>query len=182
MGGFRSSLRWFAFLFVTACLATGPRPAQATNYTVTTTTDNIAVDGLISLREAITASNTDAVSGDAPAGSGDDDIDFDPALTSGGATTITLALGPIVITDNVTIAGPGCDLLGISAGFAHRVWLARDGCTQLMGSHGPAGAWELPAFDFVGGMGDSFARRPPALRPRGEGPRIIRQPDLLAGE
>ncbi len=40
-------------------------PAAATNYTVTTADDNIAVDGAISLREAVTAASTNATVGDA---------------------------------------------------------------------------------------------------------------------
>ncbi len=54
-----------------------------------------------------------------------------------------------------------------NAGFSHRVWLAQDGCALLGGSGGRPDAWELPAFDFRGSLGDAFARRPPQLRPRG---------------
>jgi len=54
-----------------------------------------------------------------------------------------------------------------NAGFSHRVWLVHEGCTQLFGSTGRSATWTLPAFDFRGSVGESFARRPPALRPRG---------------
>jgi uncharacterized protein (DUF58 family) len=60
-----------------------------------------------------------------------------------------------------------CAAAAANAGFAHRVWLGRDGCAQLVGSTGQAAAWELPEFDFRGSLADAFARRPPALRPRG---------------
>jgi len=52
--------------------------ALLTTFVVTSTADTIADDGVVTLREAITAANTDAASGDAPAGSsGLDTIDFD---------------------------------------------------------------------------------------------------------
>src|SRR5438445_167444 len=44
--------------------------------TVTGTGDTVAVDGLVTLREAILAANTDQPVGDAPAGSGTDTIRF----------------------------------------------------------------------------------------------------------
>ena len=57
-------------------------------------------DGVVTLREAITAANTNAVSGDAPAGSGADTILFDAALSG---QTITLGGTELEITDTLTI-------------------------------------------------------------------------------
>src|SRR6266576_4114605 len=51
--------------------------ASAKTITVTGTGDTIAVDGVVTLREAITAANTNATAGDAPAGDpGLDTINF----------------------------------------------------------------------------------------------------------
>ncbi len=56
---------------------------------VTGTGDEIANDGIVTLREAITAANTDAASGDAIAGdAGLDTIDFN--IPGPGVHTITL--------------------------------------------------------------------------------------------
>src|SRR5262245_32805007 len=65
--------------------------------------DGSIVDGDISLRDAIAA---------APSG---ETIDFAPALTSGGAATINLTLGSLRITNNLTINGPGANMLTIDA-------------------------------------------------------------------
>ena len=75
--------------------------------TVTTLADTVDFnDGVTSLREAIFATNT------VP---GADTIDFAPALTAGGPATILLTQGELVITDSLTINGPGADLLTIDA-------------------------------------------------------------------
>ena len=58
---------------------------------VTGTGDDIANDGIVTLREAITAANTNAASGDAAAGDpGLDTIDFD--IPGDGVQTITAAI------------------------------------------------------------------------------------------
>ena len=59
-------------------------------------------DGLITLREAILAANTDAVVGDAPAGSGTDAILFDGSL-SGQTITLDDMEGELTITDDLTV-------------------------------------------------------------------------------
>ena len=59
-------------------------------------------DGAITLREAIVAANTDAVAGDAPAGSGADTILFDGSL-NGQKIDLSLTLGELDISDDVTI-------------------------------------------------------------------------------
>jgi hypothetical protein len=57
-----------------------PGPALAAVITVTSTGDTIAVDGFVTLREALTAANTNAGSGDAPTGTpGLDEIRFNIA-------------------------------------------------------------------------------------------------------
>ena len=71
--------------------------------TVTTLADTIDfTDGVTSLREAIFAANTV---------SGADTIEFDSSLTAGGPATILLTMGELVITDSLTINGPGASLL-----------------------------------------------------------------------
>src|SRR5262245_33503970 len=76
--------------------------------TVTTPDDSVDVnDGRTSLREAIFATNLVG---------GSDTIDFAPALTAGGPARILLTQGEINITDDLTINGPGADLLTLDAG------------------------------------------------------------------
>jgi len=72
--------------------------------TVTGTGDTIANDGLVTLREAITAANTNAASGDAPGGSpGLDTIAFD--IPGPGVHTIRLTSNLPAVTDRVVIDG-----------------------------------------------------------------------------
>ena len=61
-------------------------------------------DGNLTLREAIIASNTDAAYGDAPAGSGFDEISFNILLAGG---TLTLEQGQLEITSGLQIDGAG---------------------------------------------------------------------------
>src|SRR5262245_17487506 len=74
--------------------------------TVTSTGDSIAVDGFVTLREAITAANSNANSGDAPAGdAGLDTIKFNIAGAPGTVHTIK-PLGQLpTIIDPVFIDG-----------------------------------------------------------------------------
>jgi len=64
-------------------------------------------DGLITLREAILAANTNAIVGDAPAGSvGADTIDFDATVFTGGlASLIRLGGTELTVTEALTIDG-----------------------------------------------------------------------------
>src|SRR5437588_2872082 len=72
--------------------------------TVTGTGDTIANDGIVTLREAITAANTNAASGDAPAGNaGLDTIAFN--IPGAGPHTISLTSALPDITDAVLING-----------------------------------------------------------------------------
>jgi hypothetical protein len=76
--------------------------ASAKTITVTGTGDTIAVDGVVTLREAITAANTNAPCGDAPAGDvGLDVINFN--IPGGGVQgklnrTLHLLLKPDILT------------------------------------------------------------------------------------
>ena len=72
------------------------------------------VDGRVSLREAITAANTNAPFGDAPAGQGDgllDSITFRPSLKG---KTIVLGGAELPVGDHLSITGLGSDKLTIS--------------------------------------------------------------------
>ena len=82
-----------------------------TSYLVTTADDVVALDGLISLREAIEAASTNVAVGDAVAGqdqsTATDVISFDAAITA-----ITLA-SPLSVSDSVVIdGGSGVTLTG----------------------------------------------------------------------
>jgi CSLREA domain-containing protein len=77
---------------------------SATTITVNGTGDTIAVDGTCTLREAVTAANTNAASGDCPAGTvGLDQIHF--AIGGGGAQSVILFAPMVDIVDPVTIDG-----------------------------------------------------------------------------
>ena len=77
---------------------------SAATITVNGTGDSIAVDGACTLREAVTAANTNAASGDCPAGTaGLDQIHF--AIGGGGAQSIILFAPMTPIVDPVTIDG-----------------------------------------------------------------------------
>ena len=93
--------------------------AQGTTYTVNTTNDAPAGStsctglGACNLRDAIDAANRHA---------GPDTVNFVAGLSG----TITLGQGPnageIAITDDLTLAGPGADLLSLSGNSASRVF------------------------------------------------------------
>lgn len=73
-----------ALLVAVLGVASPAVPARAASLTVTTNADTIAVDGVCSLREAITNANGDsqlsASAGECAAGSGTDTITFDDAF------------------------------------------------------------------------------------------------------
>ena len=91
---------------------------SAKTITVTGTGDTIAVDGVVTLREAITAANTNAVSGDAPAGDpGLDVINFN--IAGGGVKTISPNSALPTITEPITINGytqPGASANTLAVG------------------------------------------------------------------
>ena len=99
-------------LFLTAAAA------SAKTITVTGTGDTIAVDGVVTLREAITAANTNAPSGDAPAGDpGMDVINFN--IAGGGVQTISPTSALPTITEPITINGytqPGASANTLAVG------------------------------------------------------------------
>ena len=75
--------------------------------TVDTLSDTVDLaDGVTSLREAIFATNLVG---------GPDTIEFAPSLTASGPATILLTQGELRISDDLTISGPGADLLTINA-------------------------------------------------------------------
>src|SRR5262245_9662556 len=74
--------------------------------TVTSTGDAIALDGFVTLREAITAANVNAASGDAPAGDpGLDTIRFNIAGAPGTVHTIQPTAALPAITEAIFIDG-----------------------------------------------------------------------------
>ncbi|HEX3148914.1 MAG TPA: CSLREA domain-containing protein [Gemmataceae bacterium] len=80
-----------------------PRIALAI-ITVTSTGDTVAADGFVTLREAIIAANTNAVTGDAPAGDpGLDEIDFN--IAGAGVQTISPTAALPNFTEPLTIDG-----------------------------------------------------------------------------
>src|SRR4051794_21303355 len=88
--------------------------------TVNSLTDtSVAADGLVTLREAIIASNTDTPTDLNDVGSGADTIQFAAGLTG----TITLAgATQLEITDSVTINGPGATNLSINGAALSRIF------------------------------------------------------------
>ncbi len=96
-----------------------------TTYVVNSLEDIVTADGLLTLREAVQAANTNAVIGDAPAGSAlyTDLITFDASLVGG---TIVLDGTQITISDDLMITGPGADDLTINGDARSRVFAVTD--------------------------------------------------------
>ncbi len=116
-----------------------------TTYFVDTVADTIANDGFVSLREAIEASNTNAVSGDAAAGQlgadATDSIRFAPSL---GNATIVLDGAELSITDS----------LNISRGDASSVTINGGGLTRVFNVGAGAGTVTLRDLSITGGTAD----------------------------
>ena len=106
-----------AALLFSGMIAVGG-PAFAATITVNTTDDELNSDGDCSLREAITAANTNAGVDGCPAGQAGPTIDV---ITFGVTGTITLTGGILTITDDLAINGPGAANLTISGGGTVRV-------------------------------------------------------------
>ncbi|MCY2953793.1 MAG: DUF642 domain-containing protein [Planctomycetota bacterium] len=100
-----------------------------THYLVNSELDVIAVDGVITLREAIYAANSDSPVGDAPAGNGADFIEFDPSLAG---KTIVLNGNELVVAKDLTIIGLGADKLTIDANNFTRHFEVNPGATLTM--------------------------------------------------
>ena len=54
-----------------------------------------------------------------------------------------------------------------NAGYSHCAWMAREGCRKVGNGSDRPSVWEEIAFDYRGSPAESFARLPPAWRPRG---------------
>jgi uncharacterized protein (DUF58 family) len=67
-----------------------------------------------------------------------------------------------------------------NSGIAHRVWLAEDGCEPVANSTGLPAGWGEVRCAWRGSPAESFARRPPAWRPRGI--RVLLSDLLWPGE
>ena len=98
-----------------------PRLLLATHFLVDSLGDDLAVDGAVTLREAIEAANTNAPAGDAPAGdpAEADVITFDGTLSGG---TIALGGSQLAITEDLVITGLGVDWLTVDGGGTSRVF------------------------------------------------------------
>jgi CSLREA domain-containing protein len=112
--------RSFLALLIAGLALAGPVPPVAragTTIVVDTTADIVANDGQCSLREAITAANTDASSGlpgECPAGSGADTItlaaDATYTLAISGQNEDNNAAGDLDIRDSLTFDGQGATI------------------------------------------------------------------------
>ena len=90
-----------------------------TTLTVNTLSETkLAGDGLVTLREAILAANSNTATDLGQTGSGADTIVFAPGLSG----TITLLAGEMAITEALTITGLGQDLLTIDAHQSSRIF------------------------------------------------------------
>jgi fibronectin-binding autotransporter adhesin len=99
--------------------------AQAAAIVVNSTADNVAVDGSCTLREAISAANTDAAVDGCTAGSGADTITF----SVNGTITLRSELS---LTSNMTIDGGG--VITVSGDNAYRVFnISSGGVVTLTG-------------------------------------------------
>lgn len=112
----RSLRRLPVLLFVCALM---PVTAGATTYVVNSVSDTVATDGVVTLREALTAASTNAAAGDAAAGTiGLDTITFN--IPGSGVRTIAVGSSLPVISDLVVIDGwsqpgatPGTPLIAL---------------------------------------------------------------------
>ena len=99
-------------------------PNGETGYVVTSLDDVIAIDGWVTLREALAAANGNEPVGDVQGGSADfvETITFDPALFADGSRVLSIQEGEFRITGDVIIEGPGADMLTIDAHQGSRVF------------------------------------------------------------
>ena len=108
-----------------------------TAFTVNSLLDAVAADGVVTLREALEAANTNAAVFDAPAGSGvETDVSLSPGLFTDGTNpvpgTITLGGTQLTIADDVDVQGPGAELLTIDANQQSRVFYVNSGVTASL--------------------------------------------------
>ncbi len=110
--------------------------ASATTITVTTTSDELTVDGNCSLREAITAANTDTAVDACPAGSGADTITLPTGtytLSIPGVGEDANATGDLDITADLTISGAGAATTIVDGGRLDRVFHILAGTVAISG-------------------------------------------------
>ncbi|WP_089938421.1 CSLREA domain-containing protein [Candidatus Entotheonella palauensis] len=100
---------WLSTFMVILSVGWSIGSAQATCILVNTTDDELNGDGDCSLREAIEATNTDAVTDACVAGSGADNI-----CVPEGVYTLTQGT-PLAITSDLSLLGAGADLTFIQA-------------------------------------------------------------------
>src|SRR3712207_1572403 len=119
---------------VVAIVFVYPATAHALTIPVTTTLDTVASDGVCSLREAITAANTDTAANGCLAGFGADVVSI-PAgtyvrLRSGSDNTNVN--GDLDITSALTLDGAGAATTTIDADSIDRVLDVRPGATATV--------------------------------------------------
>ena len=116
-------------VLLTVTTAFTPTP-PITSITVNSTADTYTVDGLCTLREAISNANADAefTGGDCVAGSGADTILFDSSL---GTVTIILGSQLPAIYDPNGLTIDGDNRITISGGLATFPWNAQDAATLI---------------------------------------------------
>ncbi|MBL7037764.1 MAG: hypothetical protein ISR77_03995 [Pirellulaceae bacterium] len=93
--------------------------------TVTSLEDNMDLDGKVTLREAIYAANYDTSIDGSDPGSGADTIELDPDTVFYGKR-IELDGSQLEISDDLTISGPGLNMLKIDAQGRSRVFYVND--------------------------------------------------------
>ena len=98
--------------------------------TVNSLADNsIAGDGLVTLREAVFAANSDTTTDLGQTGDDADVITFDAALAGG---TITLSGSQLNLTQDVTVAGLGASRLSLSGGNSVKIFSVAGGVTATL--------------------------------------------------
>jgi CSLREA domain-containing protein len=134
--GHIGAARGMAMMPVTAALAAGA------TITVNSAEDVLPVngsDGKCTLREAITAANTNTasgnVSGECAAGSGDDAIIFDATIFDPGPNTINLKGVLPDLASNITITGPGSSKLTVrrDTGGVYRIFFTNGFIVTISG-------------------------------------------------
>ena len=111
---------------------------SGTTYLVNSLADVVAVDGVVTLREAAEAANTNLAVNEAAAGSATetDVITFDEAALQaeagpGNPLTITLGGTRLTVYDDLEIQGLGEDVLTIDANGLSRVLYVSGGATEV---------------------------------------------------
>src|SRR4051794_6707637 len=151
-----------------------PGTASAAAISVTTTNDVAAADGACSLREAVSAANSDnppfAGIGECAAGGGTDTIEI-PAgtykLTIAGASENANATGDLDVTSSLTLAGAGAGTTVLDANRLDRVLDVAAGKTvtvqslTVTGGRTPDGANGTPASGTTGAVSGTTATGQP---------------------